>query len=310
MIPTLRSLPDPQALRDRLRTVYGLAFDSCTLLRSLVNDVYELTGPDGRYVLKLYRANRWEPDEIRWETGLSAHLAAAGLGVPAVRPLLDGTDVGLLATAEGERPFVLSGFVIGTKPKPPFSDELYLGFGRLLASFHDAGDRYRPQFPRRASDLVRQLEIPLEQIRPLLPSAEENLLLALAAAVRNHLAQYSDALSHGLCHGDVSLDNVLITDRGLALHDFDLSAPGYQAADFCGVASTPHWPAFLDGYCERRSVAEADLAAIPYLTVVGSISNLRFHLVDKPLIGGTESRSEGWAAGELTTLHRAAEQLL
>jgi Ser/Thr protein kinase RdoA (MazF antagonist) len=309
VIPTLRSLPDPLALRNHLAGVYGRPFTTCTLLRSLVNDVYELAAPDARYVLKLYRARGWERAEILWETGLSAHLAAS-LPVPQIHLLADGNEVGLLDSAEGPRPFVLSEFVTGAKPRPPFTDDLYSGFGRLVARFHAAADTFSSPNPRRPSDLHRQLDEPLAQIRPFLAAAEENLLLDLADAVRNNIAQYSEELSWGVCHGDVSLDNVLITDDGLALHDFDLSAEGYRAADFTGVASTPHWPAFLRGYRDHHPISEADLAAIPYLAVAGRIFNLRFHLIDKPLIRGTESRGEGWAADELAALRRAADDLL
>ncbi|WP_410786012.1 hypothetical protein [Kribbella sp. C-35] len=41
MLPTLRSLPAPDALATELGTRYNLTFTSCTLLRSLVNDVYQ-----------------------------------------------------------------------------------------------------------------------------------------------------------------------------------------------------------------------------------------------------------------------------
>jgi Ser/Thr protein kinase RdoA (MazF antagonist) len=299
VIATLRSLPDPRALGHHLGEVYGLPSPRCTLLRSLVNDVYEVVTADGRHVLKLYRAGRWSMDEIRWETGLSAHLGRAGLVVPQAVSLADGTEVGMLDTPEGERAFVLFTFIEGTKPQPPFDDDLYGEFGRLVATFHDAADSYSSPHPRHAKEFDEPL-----------PSAEGNLCRELAAAVRNHLAQYSGSLSRGICHGDVSLDNVLVTDAGLALHDFDSSAPGYRAADFTGVATTPHWDAFAAGYTSRRPIPAADLAAMPYLAVAGSIENLRFHLVDKPLIRGTESIGEGWAAAELEALRRAADELL
>ena len=50
MIKTLRSLPDPEALRDHMAEVYGIGFSACTLIRSLVNDVYQLAGPEQSYV--------------------------------------------------------------------------------------------------------------------------------------------------------------------------------------------------------------------------------------------------------------------
>ena len=308
MIPTLRSLPDPEALRIQLADVYGLAFTGCTLLRSLVNDVYEVVAPDGKYVLKLYNAGTRQPAEILWETGLSAHLVDAGLLVPRVQPLADGSEVGLLEAAEGERPFVLSTFITGTKPEPPFTDDLYADFGRLLATFHEATEVFSSSYPRRPADLQHRLDEPLDKILPRLAPSEGNLCHELATAVRNHLTQYADTLEWGVCHGDVTLDNVLRTDQGLALHDFDLSAPGYRAADFTGVASTPHWDAFAAGYSSKRRLA--DVEAIPWLAVVGSIFNLRFHLHDKPLIRGTESIHEGWAAAELAALRKAARQLL
>ncbi len=302
MLPTLRSLPDPAALTPYLQDRYGLAFTGCTLLRSLVNDVYEVTTTDTKYVLKLYRYGGHEPDEIRWETGLSAHLVASGLSTPTVRPLPDGDPVGLLDAPEGPRPFVLQEFVAGTKP--PYQEELYRDFGVLVAQFHELADSYVSEFPRRTADWSQSLD----ELGPRLAPAEENLLRDLAEAVRNNLAQYSPA--RGICHGDVSLDNLLVSGNGLTLYDFDLAGVGPRAADFTGVASTPYWQAFKAGYMTRRPITAEDEAAIPYLGVAGRISNLRFHLVDKPLIRGTESRTEGWADSELTALRQAADELL
>jgi Ser/Thr protein kinase RdoA (MazF antagonist) len=304
MLPSVRSLPDPDALAAHLAGRYRLGFTGAVLLRSLVNDVYEVSaGDDARYVLKLYRYDGRHPDEIRWETGLSAHLRSAGVLVPSVVPLLEGDTVGVLETPEGPRAFTLSTYVEGNKPEPPFTDELYAAFGARLAAFHNAAGNYTSPYFRRPADVVHRLDEPLEQILAV-DNSEENLLRSLAGAVRNNLAQYSKA---GTCHGDVSLDNVLLTKQGLLLLDFDLAAVGPLASDFAGVATTPHWDAFKAGY---GAVTAEDEAAIPYLQVVGSIFNLRFHLVDKPRFRGTESRAEGWAAAELERLRAAAEVLV
>ncbi|WP_427888413.1 phosphotransferase enzyme family protein [Kribbella sp. GL6] len=300
MIRTFRSLPDPSALAADLGPRYGLTFVHCELRRTLVNDVYELATDDARYMLKLYQYGRRTADEIRWETGLSAHLAAAGLRTPRVVELLDGDTVGLLESPEGRRPFTLLGYVEGSTPKPPFTDELYDAFGRQVAAFHEAAENYTSPYFRPPAEDVEQA---LEQILAV-DDTEENLLRTLAAGVRNNLAQYSKA---GTCHGDVSMDNVLLTPQGLLLLDFDLAATGPVAADFCGVATTPHWAAFKAGYRTRRELTAEDEAAIPSLQIVGRILNLRFHVVDKPRYRGTESRGEGWAAAEydgLRALHR------
>lgn len=271
-----------------------------------MNDVYELATDDARYVLKLYRYGGRGADEIRWETGLSEHLRASGVLAPPVLALPDGDTVGLLETPEGPRPFTLLGYVEGSKPYPPFTDELYADLGRQLAAFHDAADNYTSPYYRPPADLAHVLDKPLEQILAV-DATEENLLRPLAAAVRNNLAQYSKA---GTCHGDVTMDNVLLTEQGLLLLDFDLAAVGPLAADFGGVATTPHWDAFRTAYAAHRPITPEDEAAIPYLQVAGSISNLYFHLVDKPRWRGSESRDEGWAAAELDRLRAAADVLL
>jgi Ser/Thr protein kinase RdoA (MazF antagonist) len=154
------------------------------------------------------------------------------------------------------------------------------------------------------------LDEPLAEILPLLDPGDAKLIGDLADAVRKKITQLSDDLSRGVCHGDVSLDNILIGQHGLTIHDFDLSAEGYRAADFTGAASTPNWESFKAGYTAKRPIAAADLEAIPWLAVVGSIANLRFHLVDTVLIRGTESIDEGWAEYELKAVREAAANLL
>ena len=306
MIKTLRSLVDPLGLREYLSEAYGVRFERCVLVRSLVNDVYKVVGPDEAYVFKLYKRG----SEVRWEAEFAEHLSDVGLEVPRVVPMKDGSGVGVLETAEGQREFMLLTFVGGRKPQPPFDGDLFRSYGELVAAFHDAADGFTSSAARRPADLPHQLDEPLAQILPLLEPGDAKLIGDLADAVRKKITQLSDDLSRGVCHGDVSLDNILIGPAGLTIHDFDLSAEGYRAADFTGAASTPNWESFQAGYTAKRPIPAADLEAIPWLAVVGSIANLRFHLVDKVLIRGTESVGEGWAEYELKALRQAAADLL
>jgi Ser/Thr protein kinase RdoA (MazF antagonist) len=148
VIPTLRSLPVPNALRAYLQDAYGFEVTGCRLLRSLVNDVYEISTPERRMLLKLYRGGNWSIDEVRWEVELAAHLAAGGIPVPQVYPLADGKFVGKLDSAEGVRRFTLTEFIEGGKPQPPFDDDLYADFGRLVAAFHDTADSFSSKCSR------------------------------------------------------------------------------------------------------------------------------------------------------------------
>lgn len=311
MIRTLRSLPEPAALAAWVAAAYGLEVTRCVLIRSLVNDVYEVGTPDRRYVLKLYRPAYWSLGEVEWEAALINHLATTGIATPSIEPSADERLVVVLDSAEGDRLVTLSPYLAGRKPEPPFDDELYRGFGRLVAAVHDAADKFRTSHARRPADLQRRLNEPLASVLPALTGPDRAMVSELADAAQVRITEYAAAgLNWGICHGDVTLDNVMLTDRGMSIYDFDLAGEGWRAADLTGVAATPHWDAFADGYISRRDLSPVELAAIPWLAVVGRVFNLRFHLVDKPLLRGTESTAEGWAAGELAELRRAASQLL
>lgn len=310
MVATVRSLAEPEALGAYVGAAYGLDVTGCVLVRSLVNDVYRLSTPERPYVLKLYRPAYWSMDEVSWEAELAGHLAADGIAVPTVRPLADGRLGGLLEAPEGGRPFLLFQYIVGVKPEPPFDDSLYRDFGRLVAGLHESAGRFRTTYRRRRGDLQSRLDQPLALVLPLLAAADRTAVQGLAVQARARITEYAaQGLDWGICHGDVTLDNVLLTTDGLTMHDLDLAGEGWRAADLTGVASTNHWDAFVAGYTSRRPLPDVELAAIPWFGIVARIANLRFHLVDKPLLRGTESTKEGWVARDLVALRQAADEL-
>jgi Ser/Thr protein kinase RdoA (MazF antagonist) len=326
VLPALRSLIAPSALSDLLRASHGLDAADCVLIRSFVNDVYQVrvTTADrtDAYALKVYQSGRWSPDEVRWELELVGHVAEAGVPVPRIVPLVDGAPCGILDAAEGPRVYALTEFVAGRKPEPPFDDALYRQFGALIAAFHTSTDGFASRYPRRPSDLATLLDRPIERVSAALIDRPDDrrLVLDLGAEARSRLTDASAAgLEYGICHGDVSLDNVFLgpdgpgpslsASPGLSLHDFDSAAPGWRAADLTGVSLTSHFEAFVTGYRTVRPLDDADLAAVPWFTVAGLIENLAFHLVDKPAYRGTESLAEGWVEDGLTELREFGASL-
>lgn len=137
MIGCLRSVPATAAVAELVDRQYGIEVVDCLLVRSFVNDVYEVTAGDRRrYVLKIYHHGCWSPEEVRWEQGLVAHVAASGVAVAEPVPPVDGRLVGEVKAPEGDRAFALSVVVEGRKPQPPWTDGLYREFGALIAGFH------------------------------------------------------------------------------------------------------------------------------------------------------------------------------
>lgn len=313
MSQVLRSIYTPEAVAETVRGSYGLDVTRCTLIRSFVNDVYEIEMASRRYVLKVYHHGGWSAEEVAWEQELVTHLAASGIAVSRAVPLAGGELVGVLDAPEGPRPFAMTEFVDGRKPRKPFNDELYDEYGTLLARLHDAADSFRTTRYRRPFDLKETLDEPLAEVLPALAGQPDDqaVVRELGALARNRIEELAaQGLEWGIRHGDVSLDNVHITSRGLTIHDFDLAAEGWRVADLAGCLATPFADVFLAGYTRIRELKPVELEALPWLTVVGDIGNLRFHLCDKAAWCGTESLSEGWVDGLLESLRAKAADLL
>jgi Ser/Thr protein kinase RdoA (MazF antagonist) len=304
VISPLRSLLAPADVARLVAAAYGLDVRHATLLRTLVNDVYRVETAHGPLVFKLYRHGRGVT-EVAWEARLAAHLHERGVPVVRTVPRPGGDPVCTIAAPEGERAGLLWEWAPGALPGTSIDDRLATEFGRTVAAFHAAADDGAPPAPvTRAEPLGGTLA----ELRAVVEPADRELLDVLAAALPERIA--AAGLERGICHGDVSLDNVHLDGDRLVLYDFDRAAEDFRAADLTGVATTTWWPAFLAGYRAVRSLGDADLAALPWLTVRHLIANLHFHLVVKPTFRGTDSIGEGWAERELSALRAAAGRLL
>lgn len=138
---------------------------------------------------------------------------------------------------------------------------------------------------------------------------DRRLVEDLGGAARARLAELDDRLDVGVRHGDVTMDNVHRTGRGLVIHDFDLAHVGWRIADLSSCLATPFADAFLAGYREIRVVGPVDLQALPWIRIVEVIENLAFHVTEKVLWRGRESLGEGWVADGVAELRSAADRL-
>ncbi|WP_020576690.1 phosphotransferase enzyme family protein [Actinopolymorpha alba] len=271
MIQCLRSLPTPGAVGELVGNLYGIEVKDCVLVRTFVNDVYEVIADDGRrYVLKIYQQGGWSTDEVAWEQDLVSHVAECGVAVAASVPLIDGRPAGELLAPEGNRPFAMSIRVDGDKPQPPWSDGLYLEFGRLIAGFHKAADSFRSTRPRRDFDLQITLEKPLM----------DNVHLTEKGMVLHDF----DRAGNGWRAADLT-------------------------GVFTDPRSSAHWDAFLAGYTAVRELKADDVRAIPLLAIVELISNLAFLIVEQPAFRGSETVAGELIERELNSLKDLADKV-
>lgn len=298
--PVVHSVLDPQALQSEVAAHFALgAPDSCVLLRSWINEVYQLQIGGQPFILKVYRRGWRSADEVGYEVALMRHLAAKGLAVAPPIDRRDGNPVHVLAAPEGPRPALLFPLLAGRPPLPP-SVAIYRNVGRAVAEMHQALDSFATTRPQRGLDDGYLLVTPLQWLRPVLANRRPedwSFLTALGDAARRrlHTLRQTGALSWGPIHGDATLDNLLITaDERIGIYDFDQSGPGWRAYELQGVFQyawaierPDFWAAVVEGYSAVQPLSPVDHTAMPCFVVMNKLWCMGF---EAHVIAGNHGR--------------------
>lgn len=196
-------------------------------LNSYENRVYQVGIEDELpLVAKFYRPQRWSDAQLREEHEFTRALAAAEL--PVIAPLADAAGETLFTF--GSYRFALFQRKGGQGLEAGDHDQLHR-VGMLLGRLH-AVSRLQPFTARPALTLERFLEVPVRQVRSLLPAHLSARYERAIASLRERiiatgLATFPTIRTQGDCHPG----NILWTrDDGAWLLDFDdcQSAPAVQ----------------------------------------------------------------------------------
>ncbi len=295
----------------------------CVLHARGFNDVYALTGADGRaYMARLCDHRFRGRANIDYETALLVHLAAAGISVGAPVAARDGRLWRDLAAPEGPREFAVFGRLEGRMAfagvmRTGKADDQALAdvaaLGESLARIHTAGDSYAGPESRYRVEGPHLLVAPLAQIQgaPVIDADLSAGYAALGETLAARLTARQSALSVGLCHGDNHGGNALIADapdgeRIAGWFDFDEGGPGFLAYDLATFAwnflsfarrtslsddTAPLWPAFIKGYRGSRAIPEADFEAIALFIAIRHVW----------FVGQYASRIPQWGVGFVST---------
>lgn len=284
-LPVVSSVFSPKALGDEISCVYALgAVTECTLLRSYVNDAYELRTETGRYIIKVYRANWRSESDLRYELDFLLHLDAHGVNVSLPLHKCDGELVHIVKAPEGLRYAVLYYFAEGVKPTKPFSDTLYYHLGQVLGKLHKVSTDFHTDHSRFQLDSDYLINTPLSVLQPFLVDRKDDwtFLLSLSEKTRQKMETLNGKLNTCVCHGDFTLDNLNISEDGkITLYDFDAGGRGFCAYDLLGVylfskydKRQSRWQSHLQGYKEITQFNESDIESLPYMHVMNVIWGL------------------------------------
>ena len=300
----------PADLRTELADRYGLHRVQLRRLEVLVNDVFAVSAEEGLFALKLYHRGR-TPAAVQWELDLVDHLFRHG--APVVRPVLGGTGLLQRLPLDGTgRLGALFTWAAGSKPKP--GPGIYRRLGAAAALIHRAADGFAASPDRETYDAALLVEDQLRRMRPFLEQADR-WDAARALGDRLHDRLTDPALDRGICHMDLTLDNVHVTEGGrLTVFDFDSAGPCWRAAEPYGVLrySVDSFHDWLAGYRSVRRFGPADEAAVRVFGVVGDLRVVAWKLGvaessrGAPLldVAGLPAVVDGWLDWEATQLSR------
>jgi homoserine kinase type II len=202
------------------RYALGALVDMSPIAAGIENTNYFVSTERGRFVLTLYE--RLPADELPFYLNLMAHLARAGVAVPAPAPDRTGALFSLL----NGRPAGLVNRIDGAPIEVPTEDAC-AAVGDALAQLHLASQSYRARLTnRRGPAWWRQAA---RAVRPFI-TAEQNDLLQ--SEVRFQTGFGKVKLPRGAIHGDLFCDNVLFADGRVAgIIDFGFAATDFFAYD-------------------------------------------------------------------------------
>ena len=221
----------PEEMLDAVET-RGITCDGRFLaLNSYENRVYRLGVEDAEPVVaKFYRPGRWSDEAIIEEHRFTAELA--DMEIPVVAPLVHGD--GRTLHHAGPFRFALYPYRGGRAMEPDNPDQLEM-LGRFIGRIHAAGAarayRHRP-----AIDIDNHLRQPgaglvgMGFVPPHLETRWHDRLGSLTRAVERCFDQAGDMPAIRL-HGDMHLGNILWTDQGPHIVDFDDARNGPAIQD-------------------------------------------------------------------------------
>jgi Ser/Thr protein kinase RdoA (MazF antagonist) len=232
-----------------------------------VNDVVAVAAAEGEFALKLYHRNR-TPKAVQWEIDLLIHLHRCG--APVVQPVRGRNGYLEDLTVDGRpRVAVLFTWAAGAKPAPDY--ETYGLLGEAAARIHRAADGFALSPARERYDAVVLVDDQLERMRQMLVQAGRwRTAVALGERLKGRLAEPS--LDRGICHMDLTLDNVHLADD-LTVFDFDSAGTCWRAVEPWGVLrfSATYFQAWLAGYRTALPFGKPDEAAVAAFGILGDL---------------------------------------
>lgn len=296
LFPTIYSTLDPQALAALVTTRYELPDASGQLLVRGVGDTYLIQSSGQRFILRVYRGSHRSLSQINAEIEILTALKKAT--VPVSYPLADlqGNYIQQLEAAEGLRPAVLFTYAPGMTVNK-LNDAQLKSLGRAMAAFHNVSASVKLKEERWEYNLTTIFDEPLQRLQPAFASipAEYEWWQNAVQQAKSELTQlHLSDFSIGYCQYDFLPKNFHFEGDAITLFDFDFLGRGWLVNDIMTfwthlcldvhfgritqAEADRSYQLLLTAYRQVRPLSEAELKAIPYLSLGWWCYYMGFHM--------------------------------
>ncbi|MEF2280269.1 phosphotransferase [Deinococcus sp. YIM 134068] len=267
----------PETLLERALLAYALPEPTeLRFLRRGYNDHSLVTAGGQRFILRVYLDDKpylRGPHDFLSEVEVLAGLKAQGVSVSSPIARRDGTLLGRVEDAHGERHVALFEFAEGDEVSGgELSESAAHHLGLTVATLHLRADEARLGHRRPSLDETFLVDRPVAALQRML-GQEAGFLREYGEGLKRRLSRLPrDAGAFGFVHGDLHLGNVHVSEEhGCTLFDFDHSGLGWRAYDLAVLRlrlDETRWNALLGGYRTVRPWSQRDMDSVPLFTEV------------------------------------------
>lgn len=263
-------------MKEQIEDSFNLQNVVCENLNTPTNDVVAVTTPSGRFALKLYNPQSRTVKDVQWELDLIEHLIKNG--APVVKPILGKTGyVETFVTDGQDRAAVLFEWAKGEKPKP--TNDTYALLGKAAGQIHQAADTFISSLSRDKYDVEALIDGPLRRMKEhLITAGRWEQIFRLGERLKSTVVNPN--LNWGVCHMDLTLDNVYREGDTITVFDFDSSAECWRANEPHKVLllSKDYFSAWLSGYRSIRPFNQLDEDAVAAFGIIGDLRVIAWDL--------------------------------
>ena len=277
---------------------------SCVFYVFGLHDNYLLESETDKFILRIYRYDWRNSDEIFFELELLNYLQNQNQSVAYPMPTTKEELAFPIESPEGERLAALFTYANGKGVNQEISLNESERLGTVVAQMHEATRGLETSYQRKELNLAHLVDQSVELITPFINKHQYELLKHTQEILYRNLSHLNPEIAEfGICMGDVNQSNFHINEIGkITLFDFDQCGYGYRAFELGKYLSSLHssrskkelMAAFLKGYETVRKINEVEKEAIPYFEIASVIRVMSIRVANKDKVGYRNLEAPYW----------------